>query len=250
MLYNVVNLISGEVIISGTCQEIAYWWRTNKKFRDYKGNIHFDELNMTGKDTVLHVVKDGLIKLKIRGEYTWVTNYKHVHDLRTYQVQDEDGRSVDIRSWGKDVWEYEPPRCTYVPRWMSGSKAHGHRSSGPSMWRGTFSASMESVDKAELLADGHPVPLRDNSGVRLPFTTSTVWDYYDEHFFHQKSKSWKDQTKARKQWAKHKRNGKSQRRENEWSWLDPEWTTVEDESDSSAVSTMPVATDTAEQEAA
>jgi len=232
MQYNVVDLNTGKILISGTCQEIAFWWRG--KFRNRKGNISFEGLNVTGKDTVARKERDGFISIKVCGEYLTLPAFKTVYYLRSYQVLDKNGRSIDIRSWDKAVWAYVPPSRRLARGWMSGGKTHHHRTSGPSMWHGTFSASMVSVDEAELLEDGLPFPIRVNTGVRLPFNTNTVWDYYDEHRWHQKSKSWKDQTKARKQWAKHKRSGKSQRREDEWARLDPDWTAVEAEEASAA----------------
>lgn len=228
MLYNVIDLNSGETIASGTCQQIAHWWR--RKFKDQKGNVNFRDLNVTGKDVVICKEKDGFSLVMIDGKLTLITNWVRVRYLRRYQVLDEDGRSVDIRNWSKDVWEYKPPRHRpLVLDWVDGSKSHFHRTSGPSMWRGTFSSSMETADETELLEDGLPLPIQSNVDVRLPFNTSTVWDYYDRHHFHRKSKSWKDQSKARKQWGKCKRSGKSQRREDDWARLDPDWVIAEDE---------------------
>lgn len=48
MLYNVIDLNSGETIASGTCQQIAHWWR--RKFKDQKGNVNFID-SMQEKET-------------------------------------------------------------------------------------------------------------------------------------------------------------------------------------------------------
>ena len=77
MLYNVIDLNSGETIASGTCQQIAHWWR--RKFKDQKGNVNFRDLNVTGKDVVICKEKDGFSLVMIDGKLTLITNLSLIH---------------------------------------------------------------------------------------------------------------------------------------------------------------------------
>ena len=209
-MYYVRDLYDDTRIKFGSMNDVAYWWRR-------KVGQDFSQVNITGKDTCTVMEKNGWL----RTEIGVIPTYKRVRYLRRYQVLDEDGRSVDIRTWPKSVWEWAPshPACY----WPCGFKDNHHRTTGPSMWRSPYRASMDGLDEGELLSEGLPLPIRDNSGVRLPFDgTDSVWDYYDSHYFHWRSKSWKDQTKARKQWAKHKSKG--EKREDDWARIDRELT--------------------------
>ncbi len=212
-MYFVNDLYNDTCAKAGSMTDIAYWWH-RKVGRD------FFQLNVTGKDTHTAMEKDGSwLHIQENGRSYVIPTYKKVIYLRRYQVLDEDGRSVDIRTWPKSVWEWTP---TYPPcYWPCGFKSNYHRISGPSMGRGTYRASMNVLDESELLDEALPLPIRDCSDVRFPFNgTDDVWSYYDGHHCHWRSKSWKDQTKARKQWAKHKRKGEN--REDKWARHDRE----------------------------
>ena len=149
----------------GSMTDVAYWWR-KKAGRD------FSQLNITGNDTFTSMERCGWLFTDIGV----IPRYKRVCHLRRYQVLDEDDRSVDIRTWPKSVWEWAP---SYPPcYWPCGFKNNHHRTTGPSMWRGTYRASMDGLDEAELLEENLPLPIQDNTGVRLPFNgTDRVWDY-------------------------------------------------------------------------
>ena len=214
-MYFVHDLYDDTCVKFGSMTDVAYWWR-KKAGRD------FSQLNITGNDTFTSMERCGWLFTDIGV----IPRYKKVCHLRRYQVLDEDDRSVDIRTWPKSVWEWAP---SYPPcYWPCGFKNNHHRTTGPSMWRGTYRASMDGLDEAELLEENLPLPIQDNTGVRLPFNgTDRVWDYYDSHYFHWRSKSWKDQTKARKQWAKHKSRG--EKCEDKWARFDRELAMLLDE---------------------
>ena len=133
-MYFVNDLYNDTCAKAGSMTDIAYWWH-RKVGRD------FFQLNVTGKDTHTAMEKDGSwLHIQENGRSYVIPTYKKVIYLRRYQVLDEDGRSVDIRTWPKSVWEWTP---TYPPcYWPCGFKSNYHRISGPSMWRGTYRASM------------------------------------------------------------------------------------------------------------
>ena len=211
-MYSVNDLINGCTVMSGTMQEISYWWRK-------KVGKDFFQLNITGKDIRIGWERDGWLFIKDMGTGYTIPAYKRVTNLRQYQVLDDSGRPVDIRTWPKSVWEWEPASPSY--NWPCGFKDNHHRSSGPAMWHRTCRVASAGVDEAELHDEGLPFPIRDNTGVRLPFGgTDDSWGYYERHYCHWRSKSWKDQTKAHKQWAKLRNRG--EKREDKWARYDRE----------------------------
>lgn len=234
-MYYVYDYVKEAVVMQGTQQEIALWWRggllvqgkhllSREDRRGKPARVDFTQLNVTGKDVYRIPEQDGWYWFKDKDGHPYtVPKYVWVAYLRRYQVFDDAGRSIDIRAWDDSVWHYVPPRQSsqWYPGWMRGAKFHHHRTSGPSMWRGTLRAAMDVAEIDEDL----PLPIRDNTKVRLPFGgTEDSWSYYDRHYCHWKSASWKDQTKARKQWAKHKTWGKkpARREENDWAEYEDE----------------------------
>lgn len=174
-----------------TERNLTAWWKRQFPLPESR----FSELNMTGKDTYTYV------EFRYRvGELPVpeTTSY-----LRRYRVTDEDGRSVDIRNWASDLWTHMPaPRTYSFPPY----KRTGHRLHGPSMYRNT-------IRQAQAMPEIEGVrPIVDRSAVRNKSLMSIDdnMDYYDRRHGHgyYADRSWKSQTKARKQYAKHKTHHK------------------------------------------
>lgn len=182
--------------------DVACWWNTH-----FRG-MRFDELNVSGRDINMVTVQAGTHMASICGELREFPTYKTIPVLRRYQVFDAAMRSIDIRLWSDSIWEHVPQVSPMCSRWQSGSKPHYHRTAGPALWRRTLRMRADTVSSDELQEDGLPVPMYDRTAYRhgYNFRTADIWDFYEEKADAKlcSSKSWKDQTRARKQWAKHK----------------------------------------------
>lgn len=189
-MYYVYDFANGWSYPFETKEELALWWRE----RDH----NFNELNVTGNDIfVNHWYKPILV-----GEvYFYISTPERY--LRRFQVLDDDGRSIDIRLWPKFVWEWQKPYKSRYWGW-SGSKKHGHRHSGPALWRGTRRSASISASDWDLIEEALPCPVMDRTAIRKKVLDIDPYDCIEKRCCCSKSKSWKDQCKARKQWAKQK----------------------------------------------
>ena len=182
--------------------DVVNWWKSRM-------GHNFGELNITGNDMRYVQESDGFTKFTDRdGVNHSFQNYKYVPYLRRYQVFDNEMRSIDIRDWPKTIWDYHPT-YKYSSWRYTGRKDHQHRMSGPAMLKNTLLTVQDHIDKEELLEQGLPLPIINKTDVRKGFLfggTDDVWSFYDKKRNHKwsSSKSWKDQQKNRKQWAKHK----------------------------------------------
>lgn len=169
-----------------TDKDLVAWWK--KQFPSPASR--FSELNMTGKDTYTYVEFKYHDGITVQEEQTC---------LRRYRVTDEDGRGVDIRNWSSGLWSYVPAPRTYL---FGPYKRDGRRVQGPSMYRRT-AQQVQRVPETE----GHK-PIIDRSNVRNKSLMSICdnLDYYDRRHDHgyYADRSWKSQTKARRQYVKHK----------------------------------------------
>lgn len=171
--------------------------------------MDFSELNVTGKDIV--------IGFELVSGKSFFSCYEKVATLRRYMVTDELGKSIDIRTWLPEIvlvesGQYQPtyrmadskqPMYRREPCGQ-GRKHHFHRVGCPAMWHRSMA---EAAGVEDLALEADVRPLRNRSGIRkrgiedeAPFEKaerriSRSWTC---------SKSWKDQTKAGRQWAKHK----------------------------------------------
>lgn len=186
-MYYIYNVISGEVV-ANACDKISLLraW-ASKVLKATRWNCHgslnsmnhaFDELSMTDADT-------NVIRLPLFGtEFV-----KEIKSLRTYRVYDSDDRIIDIRLWDECDEILFPPRKVVYSYYNSGSKRHHHRVTGPSfMYR-----DLRNREREDGIASK---PIR--------ISVADAWDSYEKHYFASYSKSWKDQSKAKKQWCKHK----------------------------------------------
>lgn len=120
--------------------------------------------------------------------------------LHLYQVVDDDGRSLDIRTWPKDIWDYAPAHVSYCCE-VTERKCHVHRVNGPSMRHRTMEAAAEMVDWGEVELLG--LPMRDESTIRKKFLPSKT-DLYRRRV-NANSRCWKNHGKSARQFAKHKK---------------------------------------------
>jgi len=186
--------------------------------------IDFSALNVTGKDTVVKTVQDGYHYNPRLGT---IPLYVTQQVMRPYQVIDDEGRSVNITQWAKDIKEAEAilsgqrsfshvedtalPRYRFDPA-TQGRKQHYHRPLYPSMWKATmaekYNIDMERAEVDEALMELDMCPVRDKSRTRTSqYSHCDVYDIVENRClarFRNKS-SWKKNHKSRKQWGKHKR---------------------------------------------
>lgn len=174
---------------------LARWWRSCF-------GSDFSQLNVTGKDTLMVQTVTGHYWNKALQCYLPLRTFVPV--LRRYRVLDANGRSIDIRTW--DPALFKPAKNTARTGWSTtGSKTHWHRRSGLSMLRRTLRAAQDD-GCADELADTYRMPAKAQLACRIrtvPYRCDRE-DYYDRRTKPQRSQSWKDQTKSRRQYAKHK----------------------------------------------
>lgn len=178
--------------------------------------MDFLELNMTGKDTVTGMEK-------VPGKFwfyqgTTFPCYEEVATLRRYMVTDEQGRSIDIRTWLPEIalvksGKYRPthkkanakePVYRREPCGQ-GRKQHSHRVGYPAMWHRALA---ETLNEEDLALDAEVRPTRDHSGIRKRgIKDETSFERAERRASRSWtcSKCWKDQSKAGRQWAKHKK---------------------------------------------
>lgn len=180
----VQDLYTGQVWF-GTQGEIAAWWK------QHNGKNNFSQLNMTGNDTYrmeMPVYTDDRNIL-------WIPQYPK----RRYKVYDEEGRSIDIRLWPKELWRPRPivQRSPYYGQ--SGKKRHRRRGHAPAgVHRILKSACSQGyhqyIDEDELLAP----PIRNKA---IPSWTD-IEDHYEKRW-RRMDNSWKKRSKCHKQWQRH-----------------------------------------------
>ena len=178
--------------------------------------MDFIELNVTGKDIVTGFEK-------VPGKFwfyggTAFPCYEKVATLRRYMVTDEQGRSIDIRTWLPEIalvksGKYRPAHKTAVSKEPAyrrepcgqGRKQHFHRVGCPAMWRCSLA---EAMDGEDLALEADVRPMRDHSGIRKRgIKDETSYERAERRASRSWtcSKCWKDQSKAGRQWAKHKK---------------------------------------------
>ena len=175
-----------------TQEQLVTWWKRKFPHMDTR----FDQLNMTGNDTIA-CYENRVVHDKANGTDETVTE-RHEY-LRRYMVTDDAGRAVDIRLWSDETWSYVPPKPVYS--WGPYHSHGSHRVSGPSMKMGTLRMAQDEPDM-----DGHK-PIVDRTGVRNKILMSPLdtMEYYDRRHAHgyYADKSWKAQTRGKRQYAKH-----------------------------------------------
>lgn len=216
-MYHIIDLLKN---INYSCKDkmdtLLSWKRLTSGAPAWlqESKLKFHELNVTGKD--MH------LKAQPNGHYwntaihAYLPTYETVCKLKRFQVIDDKGRSIDIRTWTQEIAAVNTGYYPDVARIQKltpafrrepaeyGRKDHAHRKGGCTMWR----ASMREVfcgDDDELTEFR---PVIDHSKFRdRGFTTSAGWNNYERRHYAgwASSKCWKDQSKSGRQWAQHKR---------------------------------------------
>lgn len=187
----------------------AAWLRLGSpRYGALNPNPRFDILNVTGNDTYSVLERTGRWYWSVCGEDRHLApEYARRFYTRQYLVTDETGRHIDIRLWPASIWEQAaaPVRYSF---WSfgSGSRPHAHREHGAHGYRRAAAAACSPLDEdAAILLTGaqqEAVKIRNRS--LCPGMND--YDFYERRA-HNKwagSKCWKDQSRASRQFAKHK----------------------------------------------
>lgn len=169
---------------------LAFWHKTN--------GVSWEHLNITGNDT--------LVQKTIKDDFRTV---RTVICTRRYLIMDEYGRKLDPRDWGLPI---RPLPTGPVIHWAynNGAKNHQHRVSGPALWRGTARASFNETFELDDVIE--PAPGLRKKALMSVYDKN---DIYERRRFRRPTRSWKDATKASRQYMRHKKpSGKAARRKN------------------------------------
>lgn len=219
-MYYIMDLIENKFYGFDTKQQLLYRWRQMTSnpsyFRARNLKLSFEQLNVTGVDTTSRLEE-------IPGKY-FTTRFgihpchEWVQRLRRYQVVDDAGRSIDIRAWKEELRQVEgtdknlwntPNRPVNAPKFRQGPCGQGRKNrnhfiAGPAMWKASMSA--QSMDEP-LDEDAGLRPILDHTKVRTRGINEYTNAYRSQYKISGRwggSKSWKDQSKAGRQWARHK----------------------------------------------
>lgn len=204
-MYKVLDHQTGAWLKFGSIDALMRWWKG--KFTDIKGFVSFSELNVTGKDLKLTAVHTGGY-IQVFG--CILPEYRKTLVPRRFQVFDCDGRSVDVRLYTHMELSAVKP-CHSVPSWMPGAKTHYHRVSGPAMHHRSLQQAFDDSYTDELHAIGL-VPMRGDGAMRRKVASSRrTLSRFSRGAGNFHDLSWKNQSKAVRQWARHKKGSCSLR---------------------------------------
>lgn len=182
MGYSIIDIKGGTCLSMPSMAAVCAWWNTKFKvslLSELGSEWFFRELNITGKD------------IKANGE------------LRQFQIRDEFGRPVDIRTWSDQTWETNQPAFDWgsFPHF---GKRHLHRVGGPKMRLQTLRTLINGVDlgdveQAIVLDKSRPTRKSKDCSCRWTSDTRRYWNRAHVS----PSRCWKDQTKAKRQYARH-----------------------------------------------
>lgn len=222
-MYYLIDMNTGKTVAQRDSRDgimMAYLGVTNNTkyrflLRDRK--LDFTYLNITGKDITTGMERTGEYYWNPELRYSFPV-YAKVTRLRPFMVIDEYGRSQDIRLWTDVIKRinsgiYPPvqrknepqPRFRIDPAGY-GRKYNNHRVNLRAMLYQQMKLQTEPVD--EDMLDIRPII--DKSNVRKRVSEGEAWDSYEDkiHNKYSSSKSWKDQSKSHRQWAKQKPGSK------------------------------------------
>lgn len=195
-MYQIWKLADGAApAIFATCMtqmELLDIW--SQKCSPVRAQLDFSTLNVTGKDTALQTRRVGFKWNDFIGYNAPVFVTEKV--LKPYQVRDEFGRSVDIREWASVIraWPSDSQKdYTYAAGLYScradGRKVNYRKTHEPAMYKDNLRGWERPNDEMEMeLPFGHR---NRNRNLRLMKQGRTP------------CKSWKRQSKSRKQWGRH-----------------------------------------------
>lgn len=205
MSYYIKDVRTGDIVITCTCRDLVIHW-----LRSHVWPLSLDEaINITGADKYLRhdlpAESVRSIPMTLNGNEVDVIRYRpEAYALRPYQVLDEDGRSVDPRTWP----EPEKPKLYCTGFCGNGRRPHDHRVGGPAMHRQTLRAIANELTDSELSEWGLCASAKTHISIRrkMVMEKGDAWDFAEEKWIgkYRSSKCWKDQHKTRRQWGKHK----------------------------------------------
>lgn len=164
-----------------------------------RGKLDLSKLNVTGKDTVLQTRRTGFAWSSVLG--TTVATFTTEKVLKPYQVQDEQGRSIDIREWSSAIqaWPRASQPVGAYPAGqygcpVDGSKTNYRKLHDPAMYKANLRSTEPPDDE---LVEGLPLGHRNRNNKKKSLVCAPAQGRTP-------NKSWKRQSKNRKQWGKHK----------------------------------------------
>lgn len=197
MTYTIINLYDNTAYVCKTLEDVMRWWIQNNRWDDKANLPNFSNLNMNGNDTAFF----GYFDKDARPELF----------LRPYIVVDQDNRIVDIRNIAQHKWEEvrNKPSASYCFTRHNGAKNHmrGRARLGSLLHdsirqHGTMTFDID--DGIDELNVTLPQPKRVVSTV----SSDMHIKLYLRRILAEENDSpicWKKSSKARKQWAKHKK---------------------------------------------
>lgn len=164
-----------------------------------KSDVDFTQLSMNDNDTYTNIQTTFLGYDKVDNP---IYSYKKERIVRRFRVLDEDGRTIDIREWPEMKQEPEWPSHNYGWRWYwRGHKRRDHRLQGPAFAKRT---------NMSVIVEDDDLPAHITAKQLQPRRRKQLNNWRDESYYDRKAakkwnqKNWKDNCKAKHQWAKHK----------------------------------------------
>lgn len=199
MTYTIINLYGNTTYSCKTLEDVMRWWIQNNRWDDKANLPNFSNLNMNGNDTAFF----GYFDKDARPELF----------LRPYIVVDQDNRIIDIRNLAQRKWEEIRNESHEKPlfRHHNGAKIHMHgRAQLGNLLHNDFQQhgkmTYEIDEEIEDLDIALPKPKRVNASISSSMdVTLKLYQRRIQAEETDRPVSWKKASKARKQWAKHKK---------------------------------------------
>lgn len=194
--YMIIDLYNNIGYKCKSLEEVMYWWIQKNPKDDKTGLPEFQKLNMNGKDT--------LVALPF-----WMMVPSN---LRPYMVVDQDNRIVDIRNIPKNMWTAIYNKSyDRTPIHHSGAKIRmrGRAHLGTLLHDDIRQHGKTPYDITEDIEELNivlPQPKHMNTAISSDMdNTLRLYQRRMKSESHDRSRSWKQTSKARKQWAKHQK---------------------------------------------
>ena len=197
MTYTIINLYGNTAYSCKTLEDVMRWWIQNNRWDDKANLPNFSNLNMNGNDTAFF----GYFDKDARPELF----------LRPYIVVDQDNRIVDIRNIAQHEWEEVRDKPSVSPCFTrhNGAKNHmrGRARLGSLLHDSIRQHGTMTFDIDEDIAELN-ITLPQPKRVVSTASSDMRADLYVRRILAEENDSpicWKKSSKARKQWAKHKK---------------------------------------------
>lgn len=223
-MFKIVDLQTGQVRQYETQRATAVAWKVLNHRHE---KVTFDDLNMTGNDTIVRWERTG-VYICVPG-FPDIPEYKRVRYLRRYMVLDGDDRCIDVRKWDIDWNSSYASRVTefYVKYPEYEVKEHKWYKPKPGKFRqepcGEGAKRLHHGNvihvHRSLIEDSKTTDYGEYEGLvragikQRKLAPDDIWEVKERRYFARycKHACWKN-SKAGAQWAKHKSDAKSQRR--------------------------------------